>query len=272
MLGQYLCSTLESTFGYLLPAYQTYKTIETYKNGEANQESLKNCCIYWGIIGIWTICERVMDRVFFWVPLYDEFKVVFVIWLWYDQCGGAKYLYNNWLLPWLQKHQSAIDQQLEDIKSKVFSLVMDQSSQFVSYLRAVFFRVLFLINQIHQQTLQEESQQKENQQDDQFTRQQQSRRIASKQYDEYRYNKMDIEDIDFNSTSTSSSSSNNSIQQQQQQKPVKKSTPLPLSSYHPELTSVNKNGKTQQNKRKGNQSGKLTGKKSSARADLLFSD
>eukprot|EP01026_Neomeris_dumetosa_P064773 TRINITY_DN618_c0_g2_i8.p2 TRINITY_DN618_c0_g2~~TRINITY_DN618_c0_g2_i8.p2 ORF type:complete len:226 (+),score=11.81 TRINITY_DN618_c0_g2_i8:28-678(+) len=155
MLGSYICYTLEGTFGYLLPAYQTYKSIEF---GTGDDDSLKNWCIYWGIIGAWTVCEKFLDKIFFWVPLYDEFKVVFVVWLWYERCSGAKYLYHTWLLPWLNKHQLMIDQQLEDIRNKLLTLLTKQSTQFVSYLKTVFFRVLYLINQIHHEITQEQLQ------------------------------------------------------------------------------------------------------------------
>eukprot|EP01025_Chloroclados_australasicus_P006502 TRINITY_DN12092_c0_g2_i4.p1 TRINITY_DN12092_c0_g2~~TRINITY_DN12092_c0_g2_i4.p1 ORF type:complete len:263 (+),score=23.91 TRINITY_DN12092_c0_g2_i4:258-1046(+) len=155
MLGQLLCYSLESTFGYLLPAYQTYKTVEQEKE-QQDENALKNWCIYWGIIGTWTICERILDKVLFWVPLYDELKVIFVVWLWYDRCKGAKFLYDNWLLPWLNKHQSTIDQHINDVKDKVFSLIAEQSSQLFNFAKTMFFRVLLIINQMHQQILQEE--------------------------------------------------------------------------------------------------------------------
>lgn len=48
-------------FGYIWPAYQCYKAIE-----QKNAEAVREWCIYWFIMALFVMTERVLDFVVFW--------------------------------------------------------------------------------------------------------------------------------------------------------------------------------------------------------------
>ena len=63
------------------------------KEKEAGDEqrvtSLEGWMIYWIVVGFWTCIERILDISVFWLPLYNEFKVAFCIYLWHPNTRGA---------------------------------------------------------------------------------------------------------------------------------------------------------------------------------------
>ena len=48
-------------FGYIWPAYQCYKAIE-----QKNEDAVREWCIYWFIMALFVMAERVLDFIVFW--------------------------------------------------------------------------------------------------------------------------------------------------------------------------------------------------------------
>jgi len=112
MLGDWLCRVLIQVFGFVWPAYQCYKAIE-----QKNSEAVREWCIYWFVMALFTLAERVLDTFVFWIPLYYEAKLLFVVWLWHPSFKGAGSLYNNTLQPLLSAHEAQIDRQVADLRA-----------------------------------------------------------------------------------------------------------------------------------------------------------
>ena len=70
-------------------------------------------------MGVFTVLEQVGDVTVFWLPMYNEAKVVFVLWLWHPRTQGAAYVYSTLLAPLLQKHENDIDSKLDECRARV---------------------------------------------------------------------------------------------------------------------------------------------------------
>ena len=53
------------------------------------------------------IVEFVTDKILFWFPFYDEFKVCG--WVWLSQYSGHKWIYSTYIKPWLALNEIRID-------------------------------------------------------------------------------------------------------------------------------------------------------------------
>ena len=70
------------------------------------------------MLALFTTAERlVLDWLVFWVPLYYEGKLLFVLYLWHPQTRGALALYDRVLQPFVTQHEGIIDQTLEESKT-----------------------------------------------------------------------------------------------------------------------------------------------------------
>ncbi|KAK6916280.1 TB2/DP1/HVA22-related protein [Dillenia turbinata] len=107
----FLCG--RTVFGYLYPAYECFKTIE---NKQKKMEHIIFWCQYWILVAVLTSLERVGDAFISWVPIYNEAKLAFYIYLWYPKVEGTTYVYNTFLRPYIATHEEDIDQLLSQLK------------------------------------------------------------------------------------------------------------------------------------------------------------
>eukprot|EP00873_Tetraselmis_striata_P027182 jgi/Tetstr1/447446/TSEL_003705.t1 len=131
MLGDFSSRMLVNVLGYTYPAYKCYKVVE-----QRRAEVLREWCIYWLILALWTACERVADYVIFWIPMYYEAKVAFVVYLWHPKTQGALYLYNTLLRPVLTRHEGTIDQQAADAQDWVAGHISNNFNRAMVYVQS----------------------------------------------------------------------------------------------------------------------------------------
>ena len=53
------------------------------------------------VISLYSVLVQISDRFVFWMPMYSEAKVGFVVYLWHPRTQGALYIYEMFLLPFL---------------------------------------------------------------------------------------------------------------------------------------------------------------------------
>lgn len=158
-LGALLCRVLTTVTTYLLPAYLNFKELVRHERaspekttatvmlfdrkysltrsaekkdddaddtggGEKRVTSLEGWMIYWIVVGFWTCIERVLDMSVFWLPLYNEFKVAFCIYLWHPNTRGAEFLYFSLVKPYLIMNEAVIDAYICDIKAFVYDSIL----------------------------------------------------------------------------------------------------------------------------------------------------
>jgi receptor expression-enhancing protein 5/6 len=53
--------------------------------------------------------EQIAKEFLAYVPLYDELKVLFLLWLWMPQFKGATFIYDHYLAPWFKTNAKTLD-------------------------------------------------------------------------------------------------------------------------------------------------------------------
>ncbi|KAK2665500.1 hypothetical protein Ddye_004074 [Dipteronia dyeriana] len=104
-------------FGYAYPAYQCFKAVEKKKN-KPETEHLLFWCHYWILVAMFSVGERLGDVFISWLPMYNEAKLAFMIYLWYPKTKGTTYVYNSWVRPFFAKHEMEIDCKLLEMNVK----------------------------------------------------------------------------------------------------------------------------------------------------------
>eukprot|EP00887_Chlorella_sp_A99_P005768 scaffold1.g5768.t1 len=126
-IGRVACTAA----GVVYPAYASFKAVEALATSEgAGQQDLERqrnarwqaakWLCYWGVYGVLTVAERVLDRALPWVPYYQTIKLAFLLWLqargphaWREvpRYEGAQRL-AALARPWLLKAQPFVDETL----------------------------------------------------------------------------------------------------------------------------------------------------------------
>jgi len=114
-------SLLCSVVCFVYPAYKSFKAVESPQGDDDTQ-----WLTYWIVYSTFNILEYFADILFFWVPMYNLLKCLFLIWcMWPIQNNGATIVYNKLLRPWLLKNEEKIDNRLEKVTGKVNKYVDD---------------------------------------------------------------------------------------------------------------------------------------------------
>ncbi|KAM2313216.1 hypothetical protein COP2_026814 [Malus domestica] len=130
MIGSFLTRTLVMTLGYAYPAYECYKTVEKNK---PEVEQLRFWCQYWILVAVLTVCERVGDAFVSWVPMYNEAKLLFVIYMWFPKTKGTSYVYDSFFRPYLAKHENEIDRNLLELRTRAGDMAILHWQRAASY-------------------------------------------------------------------------------------------------------------------------------------------
>lgn len=125
--------------GYVYPAYECYKIVE---RKSPDLEHLRFWCKYWMIIAVVTVLERLGDVLISWVPMYSEAKLAFIIYLWYPKTMGTTYIYHSLLRPFVAKHESEIDQNLNELRTRAGDVALLWWQRGSMYVQARFFELL----------------------------------------------------------------------------------------------------------------------------------
>ncbi|KMT06667.1 hypothetical protein BVRB_7g158310 [Beta vulgaris subsp. vulgaris] len=145
MLGEFIGRGLFMILGYAYPAFECFKTVERNK---VNIDELRFWCQYWIIVAVLSVCERFGDIFISWVPFYGELKLAFIIYLWYPQTKGTSYVYESLLRPFVSKHETDIDKNLQEIRYRAWDLAIYYWQNCTDLGSSAFFNVLeYVANQ-----------------------------------------------------------------------------------------------------------------------------
>lgn len=126
-------------FGYAYPAYECYKTVEMNK---PDIEQLRFWCQYWILVAMLTVCERIGDLFISWVPMYSEAKLAFFLYLWFPKTKGTTYVYDSFFRPYVAKHETDIDRNLLELKTRAGDMVVLYWQKTASYGQSRIFEIL----------------------------------------------------------------------------------------------------------------------------------
>ncbi|CAN6482598.1 unnamed protein product [Victoria cruziana] len=139
MMGSFITRGLVMILGYTYPAYECFKTVEKNK---PEIENLRFWCQYWIIAAMLTVLERFGDAFISWVPMYDEAKLAFFIYLWYPRTKGTTYVYKTFVRPYLSKHETEIDHNLLELRVRAGDMAVLYWQKAASYGQTRFFEIL----------------------------------------------------------------------------------------------------------------------------------
>lgn len=126
-------------FGYAYPAYECFKSVEKNK---PDVEQLRFWCQYWILVAVLTVCERIGDTFVSWVPMYSEAKLAFYIYLWYPKTKGTIYVYDSFFRPYISKHETDIDRNLMELRTRAGDYVVLYWQRAASYGQTRIFDIL----------------------------------------------------------------------------------------------------------------------------------
>ncbi|GAB2293871.1 hypothetical protein Dimus_028082 [Dionaea muscipula] len=115
MVGSIITRGLVMIFGYAYPAYECFKVVEKNK---PEIEQLQFWCQYWILVAVLTAFERFGDAFISWVPMYTEAKLAFCVHLWHPTTMGTTYVYNSFLRPYITKHETEIDRNMSELRTR----------------------------------------------------------------------------------------------------------------------------------------------------------
>ncbi|KAJ1483013.1 TB2/DP1, HVA22 family-domain-containing protein [Baffinella frigidus] len=76
MIGWWATKSLTISFGTLYPMYESYKAVKSPQKDDDTQ-----WLVYWCVFSLFSVLEFFLDILVPWIPLYQELKLLFVIWL-----------------------------------------------------------------------------------------------------------------------------------------------------------------------------------------------
>ncbi|XP_009783023.1 putative HVA22-like protein g [Nicotiana sylvestris] len=130
MIGSFLTRGLVMVFGYAYPAYECFKTVEMNK---PDIQQLRFWCQYWILVAMLTVCERFGDAFISWVPMYSEAKLAFFIYLWCPKTKGTTYIYDAFFKPVILKHETEIDRNLLELRTRAGDMLVLYWQKVASY-------------------------------------------------------------------------------------------------------------------------------------------
>ncbi|KAL3840230.1 hypothetical protein ACJIZ3_024821 [Penstemon smallii] len=139
MIGSFITRGLVLIFGYAFPAYECYKTVE---RNNPDIEQLIFWCQYWILVAGLTVCERIADMFIGWVPMYGEAKLAFFIYLWFPKTKGTAYVYESFFRPYVAKHETDIDRNLLELRTRAGDMALLYWQKAASYGQTRIFEIL----------------------------------------------------------------------------------------------------------------------------------
>ncbi|KQJ92173.1 putative HVA22-like protein g isoform X2 [Brachypodium distachyon] len=135
MLGELLSKVLLLLFGYAMPAFECFKTVEARPN---DAHMLRFWCQYWIIVAMVIAFESVIS----WMPMYGEMKLAFFVYLWYPKTKGSDVVYDTFLRPIVMQYEPNIEQRLLHLRGKSGQLLSFYVKNFADKGTAFFMDVL----------------------------------------------------------------------------------------------------------------------------------
>jgi hypothetical protein len=87
---------ITAVVGFAFPVYGSFKVIE-----QPEPESVRRWLRYWVVYALFCVAEAVLDRLLFWVPVYNGVKIAFLVWCFSPRFDGAAVVYDAAVRPLL---------------------------------------------------------------------------------------------------------------------------------------------------------------------------
>ncbi|XP_050541401.1 receptor expression-enhancing protein 5-like [Daktulosphaira vitifoliae] len=113
---------LSNFIGFLYPAYASIKAVESHSKDDDTK-----WLTYWVVFSFVTIVEFPAQCILSWIPFYSLVKTIFFVWCYIPiHNNGSIVMYNRFIRPYFLKHQSDIDQAVNDLSKKAAEVAADK--------------------------------------------------------------------------------------------------------------------------------------------------
>lgn len=160
MIGAAVARILCILVGHIYPLWKTFQACHlpdgvTMMEGSKLVE-IRRVLAFWAVHGAFTFAEYFVDFFVWWIPLYFEAKVLFLLWLVQGNFNGAIFVFDNLICEVFCHHETDIDASLEKSKAalkqsggKAVHMLFDGAASIVALaMRKVTF-LLFLASFSH---------------------------------------------------------------------------------------------------------------------------
>jgi hypothetical protein len=123
----YLSSILINVLGLLHPSYKCFKHFRKAEKNEQRDTASKLLGLvspleeedkFWWVeaiqhqmvMNVFICLEPIVDWFLYWFPFYDQIKFLFILWMVLPTVNGTIVIYNRWLVHWVERNESNIDQ------------------------------------------------------------------------------------------------------------------------------------------------------------------
>ncbi|KAH9261442.1 hypothetical protein BASA81_000086 [Batrachochytrium salamandrivorans] len=114
-LSSFWARLLCNLLGYVFPAYMTFVAVTKEKQ---DRQLHAQWLTFWIVNSYFTLGEILADPLLSFLPLYFEIKIAFLVWLVLPRFRGGEKIYRQVIHPYLVKHESEIDEGLQNLQSK----------------------------------------------------------------------------------------------------------------------------------------------------------
>ena len=115
-------SILTNVIGVAYPAFMSFVALES--EGEDDD---KQWLTYWVVFGCFSIADQFAGIILSFIPFYYVLKVAFLIWMFHPSSVGSVTMYNNFVLPFMKRFESHIEQIEKEIDNQV-----NKTAQFIN--------------------------------------------------------------------------------------------------------------------------------------------
>lgn len=105
-------------------------------------QQLQFWCQYWILVAGLTVCERIGDACIGWLPMYGEAKLAFFVCLWFPKTKGTTYVYKSFFRPYVAKHETEIDRNLLELRTRAGDIAVLYWQRAASYGQTRVFEIL----------------------------------------------------------------------------------------------------------------------------------
>ena len=116
--------------GIAYPAFMSFLALETKRTDDD-----KKWLTYWVSFGAFNIIDHFTNFITRYIPFYLTMKVLFLIWMMHSATEGALTIYNNFILPYVEKYETEIQEaekqimkarkKLQDVADKIEDVAED---------------------------------------------------------------------------------------------------------------------------------------------------
>ncbi|KAH8808556.1 TB2/DP1, HVA22 family-domain-containing protein [Xylogone sp. PMI_703] len=121
---------LSSLPTFLFPVFASYKALKT-----SDPALLAPWLIYWVILACVLLVESWLWFILFWIPFYGWFRLIFLLYLILPQTQGARYLYEEYLNPWLRENELVIDDFISTAHERAMAAGLDYLNQAIEFVK-----------------------------------------------------------------------------------------------------------------------------------------